>query len=112
MWGAGGVGGIIPTVTKVPCKEFGPGTATTARKAQQGKDEPLNSYSLYGRRGAGKLTVCGRFGKQDHICLLYCRACKYRFSEHKGTPLFGSHLPEDKARSGSRNGDAARLNAE
>ena len=42
----------------------------------------------------------------------YCRACKYRFSEHKGTPLFGSHLPEDKARSWSRNGDAARLNAE
>jgi transposase-like protein len=55
--------------------------------------------SLYGRRGAGNLTVCGRFGKQNHIRLLYCRACKYRFSERKGTPLFGTHLPEDKARS-------------
>ena len=55
--------------------------------------------ALYGRRDAGNLTVCGRFGKQNHIRLLYCRACKYRFSERKGTPLFGSHLPEDKARS-------------
>ncbi len=42
-------GGIIPTFTKAPCKEFGPGTATTARKAQQGKDEPLNSYRERGR---------------------------------------------------------------
>jgi len=37
--------------------------------------------SLYGRRDAGNLTVCGRFGKRDHIPLLYCRACKHRFSE-------------------------------
>jgi LacI family transcriptional regulator len=55
--------------------------------------------ALYGRRDAGNLTACGRFGKQNHIRLLYCRACKYRFSERKGTPLFDSHLPEDKARS-------------
>ncbi|MGE5858827.1 MAG: helix-turn-helix domain-containing protein [Solirubrobacterales bacterium] len=54
--------------------------------------------ALYGLRGAGNLTVCGRFGKHNHIRLLYCRACKDRFSERKGTPLFGSHLPEDKAR--------------
>jgi hypothetical protein len=37
--------------------------------------------SLYGRRDAGNLTACGRFGKHNHIPLLYCRACKYRFSE-------------------------------
>ena len=37
--------------------------------------------ALYGQRGAGNLTVRGRFGKQNHIRLLYCRACKYRFSE-------------------------------
>ena len=55
--------------------------------------------ALYGQRNAGNLTVCGHFGKQNYIRLLYCRACKYRFSERKGTPLFGSHLPEDKARS-------------
>jgi LacI family transcriptional regulator len=28
--------------------------------------------------------------------LLYCRACKARFSEFKGTPLFNSKLPHDK----------------
>jgi hypothetical protein len=27
------------------------------------------------------------------------KACKYRFSERKGTPLFQTHLPEQKARS-------------
>jgi transposase-like protein len=55
--------------------------------------------ALYGRRNAGNLSVCGRFGKQKQIRLLYCRACKYRFSERKGTPLFQTHLPEPKARS-------------
>ena len=25
-----------------------------------------------------------------------CRSCKARFSERKGTPLFGAQLPEDK----------------
>jgi hypothetical protein len=29
--------------------------------------------------------------------LLYCRTCKARFSERKGTPLFETHLPPDKA---------------
>jgi transposase-like protein len=29
--------------------------------------------------------------------LLYCRTCRSRFSERKGTPLFGSKLPQDKA---------------
>jgi transposase-like protein len=47
---------------------------------------------LYGKRDAGNLSVCARFGKQDHIRLLYCNACKYRFSERKGTPLFGARL--------------------
>jgi hypothetical protein len=41
----------------------------------------------YGRRGAGNLSVCGHFGKAGHR-LLYCNACKTRFSELKGTPLF------------------------
>jgi transposase-like protein len=51
----------------------------------------------YGRRGLGNLTVCARYGKHQHIRLLYCRSCKARFSERKGTPLFGSQLPQDKA---------------
>ncbi len=51
----------------------------------------------HGKRGAGNLTVCGRYGKQEQHRLLYCRTCRYRFSERKGTPLFGSQLTEEKA---------------
>jgi hypothetical protein len=39
----------------------------------------------HGRRGAGNLSVCGHYGKNHHR-LLYCKACKARFSEFKGTP--------------------------
>jgi hypothetical protein len=51
----------------------------------------------YGQRGLGNLTVCGHYGKTQPIRLLYCRTCKTRFSERKGTPLFGCCLPADKA---------------
>jgi LacI family transcriptional regulator len=44
----------------------------------------------HGRRGAGNLTVCARYGKDQRRRMLYCRSCKARFSERKGTPLFGS----------------------
>lgn len=50
----------------------------------------------YGKRGTNNLTVCGRYGKDNHIRLLYCRTCKTRFSERKGTPLFGLRLSEEK----------------
>jgi transposase-like protein len=50
----------------------------------------------HGKRGAGNLTVCGRFGKNQRIRLLYCRTCKARFSERKGTPLFQARLDERK----------------
>jgi hypothetical protein len=49
----------------------------------------------HGQRGAGNLSVCGRFGKRDHR-LLYCNACKARFSEFKGTPYFNAKLPHDR----------------
>jgi LacI family transcriptional regulator len=49
----------------------------------------------FGKRGHGTLTVCMRYGRQQRR-LLYCRTCKARFSERKGTPLFDSRLPEDK----------------
>jgi transposase-like protein len=52
---------------------------------------------LYGNRNAGNLSVRARYGKQGQIRLLYCKACKSRFSERKGTALFHSHLPEEKA---------------
>ena len=30
--------------------------------------------------------------------MLYCRTCKARFSERRGTPLFNCKLPDDQAR--------------
>jgi LacI family transcriptional regulator len=42
----------------------------------------------YGRRGKGNLTAAMRYGPQRRR-LLRCRTCKARFSERKGTPLFG-----------------------
>ena len=53
----------------------------------------------FGRRGSGNLTVTGRLGKAGQYRLLYCRTCRGRFSERKGTPLFDTRLPEDKASS-------------
>src|SRR5580693_4487390 len=51
----------------------------------------------HGKRGAGNLTVCARYGKDKQRRMLYCRSCKARFSERKGTALFGSQLTEEKA---------------
>jgi len=50
----------------------------------------------YGQRGADNLTVCMRYGKHQHLRLLYCRSCKARFSERQGTPLFGAKLETAK----------------
>jgi transposase-like protein len=49
----------------------------------------------YGRRGAENILVIDHFGKAQHR-LLYCRVCKARFSEFKGTALFNSKLSHDK----------------
>src|SRR4029078_4519675 len=51
----------------------------------------------HGKRGAGNLTVTHRYGPEKARSMLRCRACKARFSGRKGTPLFGSHLPEKTA---------------
>ena len=51
----------------------------------------------HGVRGGENLSVAGRYGKDDSIRFLRCRSCGDRFSERKGTPLFGSHLPTEKA---------------
>jgi IS1 family transposase/transposase-like protein len=53
----------------------------------------------FGRRNAANLTVTGRLGKSRQFRLLYCRTCRARFSERKGTPLYRAHLPEDKVTS-------------
>ena len=51
----------------------------------------------HGKRGAGNLTVCGRYGRRETYRRLYCRTCRARFSERKGTPLFNARLPTGKA---------------
>jgi transposase-like protein len=53
----------------------------------------------HGRRGIGNLTVYARYGKDKQRRMRSCRSCKARFSERKGTPLFGSPLTEEKAAS-------------
>jgi len=50
----------------------------------------------YGKRGAGNLSVCDRIGKAGQYRLLYCRTCKARFSERKGTVFFKSRMPQEK----------------
>jgi transposase-like protein len=50
----------------------------------------------HGVRGGGNRTVCDRYGPQKQYRLRYCRTCKARFSERKGTPLYRSHLPQPK----------------
>jgi LacI family transcriptional regulator len=50
----------------------------------------------HGRRGAGNLSVCMRYGRDAQHRLLYCKTCKARFSERKGTPLFDTRLPRDQ----------------
>src|SRR5947209_19806246 len=53
----------------------------------------------YGKRGAGNLTVTGRYGPDKARRMLRCRTCKARSSERKGTPLFDSRLPPGEAES-------------
>ena len=50
-----------------------------------------------GKRAAENLSVCDRYGPNDQRRLLYCRTCRTRFSERKGTALFHSHLSHDNA---------------
>jgi len=52
---------------------------------------------LYGRRNAGNLSVCGRYGKHKQFRQFYCNACRARFSERKGTPLYRCRLPDETA---------------
>src|SRR3954468_21827323 len=55
--------------------------------------------SEYGRRGSGNLSVTSRYGPEKARRMLRCRACKARFSERKGTPLFDTRLPPEKVES-------------
>ena len=50
----------------------------------------------YGKRRVANLSVCDHYGPNKQRRMLRCRTCKTRFSERKGTPLFGANLPEEK----------------
>lgn len=50
----------------------------------------------YGSRGAGNLSVCGHVDKAKRIRQLYCRLCKSRFTERKGTVFYRAHLPPER----------------
>jgi len=52
--------------------------------------------TLYGQRGQGNLSTCGWIDRKKTIRQIYCSACKARFSERKGTPLYHAKLPADK----------------
>jgi LacI family transcriptional regulator len=52
-----------------------------------------SACKLYGRRGCGNLSACGWIDRKKTIRQLYCSACKARFSERKGTPLYNAKLP-------------------
>jgi len=55
------------------------------------------SCADYGKRGLGNLRVSFCYGPQKKRRMLACRTCQRRFSERKGTALFDTRLPEDKA---------------
>ena len=51
----------------------------------------------YGKRDANNLTVCGKFGKNDHIRLLYCRTCKQAiFRTQRHTVVSHEARPEER----------------
>jgi hypothetical protein len=52
--------------------------------------------SEYGKRGNKNIRVRALCGKNKDIRLLYCRKCKYKFSERRGTIFSDSRLPQDK----------------
>ncbi len=49
-----------------------------------------------GLRGHGNLSFRGWSGKGQRIRMVYCRTCKDRFSERKGTVLEQARLPDAK----------------
>ncbi|SIN79426.1 transcriptional regulator, AraC family [Singulisphaera sp. GP187] len=53
----------------------------------------------YSKTGVGNLSITSRYGPDQERRMLRCRTCKTRFSERKGTPLFGAHLDSPTAES-------------
>lgn len=58
---------------------------------------PNTDCAAFAQKGQNNLRPHGWSSKARHIRCLRCTICNHSFSERIGTPLFRSHLPEDKA---------------
>jgi len=57
---------------------------------------PNEHCELYGIIGKDNILFRRKYGKRSSQNLFVCKICKKTFSERKGTPFFGFHLPEEK----------------
>jgi LacI family transcriptional regulator len=53
--------------------------------------------ALHGQRGQGNIKQKGWSSKAQSIRRLICSVCRKRFSERKGTALYGSRIKTEKA---------------
>jgi hypothetical protein len=51
----------------------------------------------YNQRGSDTIRVRARYGRDRQRRLLWCLACRTRFAQTRGTPLFDCRLPQGKA---------------
>ena len=58
---------------------------------------PNPDCPAYGHKGQGNLRPHGWSSKARNLRCLRCTTCGTHFSQRAGTPLFGTHLPQDKA---------------
>ena len=57
---------------------------------------PNEECEKYGVMGEGNISFRNKYGEQPSQNLFRCKCCGKTFSERKGTPFFGFHLPEEK----------------
>jgi transposase-like protein len=71
----------------------------TTAPATDGDPAPLAcpnpDCDLFNRFDAGNLRVCERVGKAKHIRRLYCNHCGGRFTEHRGSLMRYTKLPQE-----------------
>lgn len=72
-------------------------------RGRAGGGEDLSLFSCpnpecihFGVFGAGNLRVCERNGKRKRLRRLYCRGCRTRFSELRGSLMEYTHFPDEK----------------
>ena len=57
---------------------------------------PNEKCEKYGMKGEGNIVFRNKYGDKPSQNLFRCKCCNKTFSERKGTPFFGFHLPEEK----------------